>query len=205
MAEGKDPFCNEGGGVDGWDLDCQGRGELGNAVAGEEGAGAADRDTGGLVHSIRYGFLEESGIGGGAGFWVWWVWEAGHGQRGGLVRGCGSRLGTRPRGACGRRCRVESGGGNLLSMDFGLDVEECGRCPGASRQVPIESGVRGRDRQCIQHAQDEIWQVGDHVGGVGGGGGGIGRELVSRGVDGGRPRGLGFCLHRCRRRQRRGI
>ena len=45
-------------------MDDQGRGELDDFIPGWEGAGAADYDAGGQVHSVSYGFLEESGIGG---------------------------------------------------------------------------------------------------------------------------------------------
>ena len=55
-------FFLRGGGV-GWDLDYQGSGLL-RDLPWEEDAGAIHSDDSGQVHCIRYGFFEESRIGG---------------------------------------------------------------------------------------------------------------------------------------------
>ena len=76
-----------------------------------------------------------------------------------------SRLGIRPRGrACGRRCHVESGGGNFLGMvGLSLDAQNSGidilELPGECQlnQVRVWGDASGRcgERSGAQHARDE--------------------------------------------------
>ena len=62
MVEEEDSLFDENRRICGGDLDDQGCAELGDSIPGEEGAGTANCDACGQVHSICYGFLEEGGI-----------------------------------------------------------------------------------------------------------------------------------------------